>query len=77
MEHPELSLLIHKSRRQHDTKHPTPASSLPSQPGPISSLRTIAGNALITLGTRVTPAPRPATPRRSVLNAPISASTGK
>jgi hypothetical protein len=61
MQHPDLVMMIHESMVQEEQRK----AALPhpvDQPGPLSTLRAVTGNALIALGTRIAPASR----RRSV-----------
>ena len=58
MQHPDLTMMIHESMQRDDRRR----AALPrvhDQLGPISTVRALAGNALISLGSRITPAPRP------------------
>ena len=62
-QHPDLVMMYQRTKadldRQQAARHP----HVPS-PGPLSPLRAVAGNALIALGTRIAPAPRPTVVRQ-------------
>jgi hypothetical protein len=62
-QHPDLVMMYQRTKadldRQRAARNPRVAT-----PGPLSTLRVIAGDALIALGTRIAPAPRPTVARR-------------
>lgn len=57
-EHPDLIMMYHRSQAEADRMK---AARNPRQPTPglLSTVRALAGNSLISLGTRIAPAPRP------------------
>lgn len=75
MEHPELAILIHKSKLVSSKR----STSMRPQPWlamhPITTLRAVAGNALVTVGTRIAPEPRPAGNRNTVGGISIAGSS--
>jgi hypothetical protein len=58
MQHPDLVMMYQQTQAALDRQQAAHAHRLPT-PGPLSTARAIAGNALIALGTRIVPAPRP------------------
>ncbi len=62
-QHPELMMMIQRTQVEADHLQ---AARNPRQPSPglLSTARALAGNSLIALGTRITPAPRPIVIRR-------------
>lgn len=57
-QHPDLVMMYHDMKTALDRQQAAHTHRLPT-PGPLSTARAIAGNALIALGTRIAPAPRP------------------
>lgn len=76
MQHPELTMLIHDSM-QREKKRAALMARPREQTGPITTLRVLMGNTLISLGTRIAPAPRPRLTSSLVLHASIAVSSGK
>jgi hypothetical protein len=70
MQNPDLIILYHETQERLDRQQAAHTHHVPA-PGPLSTARAIAGNALIALGTRIAPASRPAitTPIRPTLAA--------
>jgi hypothetical protein len=58
MQHPDLVMMYRDLQATIDRQQAAHTLRLPA-PGPLSTARAIAGNALIALGTRIAPAPRP------------------
>ena len=76
MQHPELTMLIHDSM-QRDKARAAAMARPRVQTGPITTLRALMGNTLISLGTRIAPAPRPRLTSSTVLHASIAVGSGK
>lgn len=76
MQHPELTMLIHDSM-QRDRERVASAARPQTQTGFITNLRALMGNTLISLGTRIAPAPRPRVTSKPVMSMPIAVSSGK
>jgi hypothetical protein len=69
MQHPELVMMYQRMQAEID-RHQTARNPRQPSSGPLSTVRAIAGDALIALGTRIAPAPRPTvirTPARPAL----------
>jgi hypothetical protein len=71
MQHPDLIMLMHESTQRADAVKQSTVRPHVDRLGPISTTRAVIGNALITLGTHIAPAPRraplsAAVPRLSV-----------
>lgn len=77
MQHPELTMLIHDAMML-DRRRQSVLETHQDIPGSLSTVRALVGNALIAIGTRIVPAPRPtvasATP---VLTMPAPIRSGK
>lgn len=58
MQHPDLTMMIHESM-QRDKADRAALPRVDEGLGPISTLRSLMGNGLIGLGTRIKPTPRP------------------
>lgn len=57
-QHPDLVMMYQDMQATLDRQRAAHTHQLPA-PGPLSTARAIAGNALIALGTRIAPRPRP------------------
>ncbi len=64
-QHPDLVMMYNQTKAELDRQQAARNPRQPSQ-GPLSNLSGIAGNALIALGTRIAPAPRPIVTRQPV-----------
>lgn len=62
-QHPDLMMMYQRAQAEVDRLQ---AAHNPRQPssGLLSTVRALAGNSLISLGTRIAPAPRPIVTRR-------------
>ena len=62
-QHPDLMMMYQRAREEADRLQ---AAHNPRQPSPglLSTVRALAGNSLIALGTRIAPSPRPIVIRR-------------
>lgn len=57
-QHPDLVMMYQRTRADLDRQQAARNPRVPT-PGPLSTLRAMAGYTLIALGTRIAPAPRP------------------
>lgn len=73
MQHPDLIIMIHEQMVAEESRK----AALPrtrTQPGGLSTVRAVTGNALIALGTRIAPAPR--RQRTESITIPVTAKAG-
>jgi hypothetical protein len=63
-QHPDLVMMYQQTKTELDLQRAARNPRVPA-PGPLSTIRALTGNALIALGTRIAPAPRPTVIRRA------------
>ena len=69
-QHPDLVMMYQSTKADLDRQRAARNPRV-SAPGPLSTVRALAGNALIALGTRIAPPPRPTVIRTRPALAPV------